>query len=301
MTIGRSSLAWLLLAILGLIWGSSYILIKRGLEVFEPEEVATLRMLITLCCLLPFALYHVRRVEGREWKYLLIVGILGMGLPAYLFSLAQTKLSSADTGILNSLTPLFTLLIAVLFFGFRTGAMRVVGILCGLAGALLLVLGAGKAAGGGDPFYGALVAFSTLCYAYSTNIMKYRLHRLNAIQIPSLAIMLAGPFFLFLLPGSDIAPLLANDERAWSALGYISILAIGGTAVSVVLFTHLLRLSSPVFAASVTYIMPVIALGWGWLDGEQIGLPQYIGLSFILGGVYLANRRAIQAPAVEAS
>lgn len=282
---------WVLLIVLSLIWGSSFILIKRGLDVYTPGQVAALRIVIAGTLLLPFTFVQLRHTPRQLLGYAALVGILGNGIPAYLFSLAETQLNSSTAGTLNALQPLFTLLIGAVVFHVSLTRVKVVGVVIGLVGAVMLALRNG---GSGEPtqnlLYGLLIMVATIMYAISTNIIRYKLHSLKAIQLTSLSLpMVALPYLLYLLT-TDFTERFVSVPGAFSSLGYIAVLASLGTTFSVILFNRLIQQSGPLFASSVTYIIPVVALGWGIVDGEPLGPLHIVGMGAILAGVYLVNR-----------
>lgn len=282
---------WVLLIVLSLIWGSSFILIKRGLDVYTPGQVAALRIVIAGTLLLPFTFVQLRHTRRELLGYAALVGILGNGIPAYLFSLAETQLNSSTAGTLNALQPLFTLLIGAVVFHVSLTRVKVAGVVIGLVGAVMLALRNG---GSGEPtqnlLYGLLIMVATIMYAISTNIIRYKLHSLRAIQLTSLSLpMVALPYLLYLFT-TDFTERFVSVPGAFSSLGYIAILASLGTTFSVILFNRLIQQSGPLFASSVTYIIPVVALGWGIMDGEPLGPLHIVGMGAILAGVYLVNR-----------
>ncbi len=288
-----SPAAWAILIVLSLIWGSSYVLIKRGLEAYEPEMVAGLRVLVTFLCLLPFGLYSLKAVRRKHIFPLALVGLIGTSLPAFLFSLAQTMISSSVAGILNSMTPLFTLVVAAFLFRVRFGLRSVAGILVGLLGAVLIIGARAGVAADGNALYGLFVVLATIAYAFSTTFIKYRLADLKPVQTMSLAMMFAAPPYIIylLVQAGDFWTITTTSPAGMSSLTAILILGSFGTAFAIVLFARLIQMCSPLFAVSVTYTMPVVSLMWGVWDGESISIWQVVGLCTILGGVYLVNQR----------
>ncbi len=291
MRLSKEAKSFGLLLALGLVWGSSYILIKRGLEVFSPGQVATLRLSITALFFLPVLVKDFRQMPWSHWKPLLAVGIIGNLAPFFLFALAQTHLSSSLTGIISSLTPLFTMVLGLLFFSVRIPASRGIGILLGLAGAIWLAMSGGSPIddAGNQILYASLVMLATICYAISANLAKTYLQNISSLQISTLSFIFILPFSLLWLYISGAPGLLAQPE-SWSALGYISLLAFLGTVLASLLFYRLVQLSDALFASSVSYIIPFVALGWGFLDGEHIGWEHFIGMGLILTGLYLGRR-----------
>jgi len=285
---------WILLGILSLIWGSSFILIKRGLLAFSPVQVGTLRLVIAGLCVLPIALRAFKTVTRDQWKYLLICAAIGNAIPAILYPTAQTHLNSATAGVLTSLTPLFTLVVGILLFHKPFERLKLLGVLVGLGGAVFLILSDKNEEGGFDLWqnlqYGLLCVLASIGYGTSTNIMKYYLSALKPIDLSALLLVFACiPYFLY-FPFSGVLEVVAVHESAMLSLGAIFLLAALGTALALILFNKMLQLTSPVFASSVTYLMPIVALGFGLLDGEGISFLNLLATAIILSAVYMVNR-----------
>lgn len=284
---------YMVLFILMLIWGSSFILMKKGLVSFSNFQVGALRISISYLVLLPFALMRIGKVwkeHRNKLKYFFIAGFLGNGIPAFLFATAQTRIDSFMAGILNSLTPLFTLLVGISFFGAKTKWSNILGVVLGLAGAIgLLAAGSGKSFSLNSA-YALLAVTATLLYAFNMNIIKRYLTGFDAITITSIAFFCFGLPFVIYLFTTDFTSRLADMPGAWVSLGYIGVLAFFGTVVAVVIHNWLLRQTTALFAASVTYLMPIVAVFWGIADGEKFYPVFVLWISVILGGVYLANR-----------
>lgn len=288
----RPFLPVILLIILALIWGSSFILIKRGLEMYSPVQVGTLRMVIAFLCLLPLTIKHIRSVPPRYWLTITIVGFTGNGLPSLLFAMAQTKLSSSVAGVLNSLTPLFTLVLGILFFRSSFTASKVIGIILGLIGAVGLILLRDNGTFEPDFLYGLFILLASICYATSVNLTKTYLNKLSVMQISGMALAVIGPLYgYYLLMHTDFLTRVTASQENMMGFFYIVILAVFGTAISLILFYKLVQLTNALYASSVTYLIPIIALVWGLIDGEPFGFIHMAGMSTILLGVYLANRK----------
>ena len=287
----------MLLFILASIWGTSFILMKKGLAVFAPLELGAARVSIAALLLLPFALRHVRRVPPDRFKYLILAGLVGTFFPAFLFAYAETRLASGLAGVLNGLTAVFTLVVGALLFGQRLTRLRVLGIGLGLAGTVVLMLlggsGAGPAtpAGAGNAWYGLYIVLATVGYGLSVNLIKAHLHGPSPLAVTSLLLFFIGPLALIYLFGfSGFTHKLATVPGAWPALGYIALLATMSTAVAMVLFNRLIQQSTTLFASSNTYLIPIVALGWGLLDGELINGWHVLGMVIILGSVFIIHR-----------
>lgn len=287
------SLVWPLLLVLALIWGSSFILMKRGLysdgvPMLTPWQLATVRLSVAWLALSPFLLRHYAFLRSHFWA-LLGAGMLGNGIPAFLFATAQSRIDSSLSGMLNSLTPLMTLVAGVLLFGTRVRGIHVVGILLGLVGAAGLIL----VARDGRPleinFFALLPILGTVCYGLSGNIVKRHLYSLPPIATAALALTFVGPVSLLLAAGSGLNDTLTAVPGAGKALGYVVLLAVMSSALALVLWNILLQRTSALRASSVTYLMPVVAIGWGLLDGEIIGLRELGMITLVLSGVYIVS------------
>jgi len=281
---------WLILIALSLIWGSSFILMKRGLEAFSFTQVAALRIFIAFIFIIPFTLKAVFKIPKKYWLYLIMAAFLGNGIPPFLFTKAQTHLNSSMAGILNALTPLFTFILGIAFFHTKTRWYQFLGVALGLAGAVGLLISSGD-----NNFenisYGIYIVIATLCYAMGTNIVKRYLQEVNALHMAGFIFLVTGvPIGIYLF-FSEVFIVLKTNDKAIESLSYIAILAVFGSALSLVLWNVLIQKTTAVFAASVTYIMPVIAILWGVADGEKF-LPVFmLMILIILIGIYLTNKK----------
>lgn len=282
---------YFLIAVLAVIWGSSFILMKRGLLVYTPFQIGALRIFVSAIALLPFIIRHFPKVEKRNWRFLLATGMFGNGIPSVLFPLAETRISSGVAGMINSLTPFFTLLVGMIWVGMRASRMRIIGLLIGLGGAILLVLGNGDPTSlAGDNSYAMLIVLATICYAISVNILRYKITNLDPIRTTGFALFFVGiPMGLFLFSG-DFVDRTLHEDGAWFSFSCIVILGLLSTALSTVLFNKLIKIAGALSASSVTYLIPIVATLWGIADGETVGVFHIFGLSAIMGGVYLVNR-----------
>jgi drug/metabolite transporter (DMT)-like permease len=286
--------AWFILVGLALTWGSSFILIKRGLEYFSSAEVGALRISITFIVLSPVALLRIRKIARRDWKYFLLVGVIGSGFPAFLFAKAQTGIDSSLAGILNSLTPLFTMILGLSFFSLKTKWFNIAGVLIGLAGAIGLL-----SISGGRNFefniqYAVYIIVATICYAMNVNVVKYWLKDTDALTITAFSFFTIGlPILIYLLFFTGFLHKISNDPEALKGLGYVSILSVVGTALALIAFNKLVKMTSPVFAASVTYLIPIIAVGWGAIDAEKMQPRSFLWMAVILLGIFLVNKKRL--------
>ncbi len=281
-----------LLLVLSLIWGTSFILIKQGLKVFPPDVVGALRVSAACIILLPLSLPRLRELKKGDHFNIAMSGLMGIFIPAFLFATAQTKLESSLAGILNTLSPVWTMIMGALFFQQRFRGYAVLGILISFAGTVLLALSRSGGTITGFNAYALLIVGACACYGANLNWIKFRIVGVGAVTLTSVSLLLVGPLgILYLLFFTDFISILATQPGAWRAFGFIALLAFMSTAVAGLLFNKLVQISTPLFASSVTYIMPIVAVSWGLLDGEQLTSGHFIAMAAIIGGVYLANRK----------
>ncbi len=282
----KGSLAWLLLLALGFTWGSSFMLMKQGLLLFSSVQIACLRIFLSWLVLFPYVLYNFKRIPWNRWWMFLIAGMLGNGIPSFMFPIAQTHLDSSLVGMLNSIMPLLTLLFGGLFFGMIINSKKVIGIVLGIIGVILLL--AHKMNNSSDLSYASFVLIASTCYAINTNFLKKKMGDIDAVMLTAVSFTFIGPPAGIQLLSTDFISKM-HTSQAWAAFGLISILAVFGTALAVIVFNYLVKVKSALFAASVTYIVPVFAILWGIVFQENIVPLQYVGMAVVLGGVYLVN------------
>ncbi len=284
--------ALILLTLLALIWGTSFILMKRGLEVFSPWELGSIRIAVAALFLLPIALAKLHGLKPKHYGKLLLSGLMGIFLPAFLFAIAQTRLSSSVTGILNSFTPVCTLLVGVWFFHQPFRQRSIFGILIGLAGTVLLITANANGGIAGVNYFGIFVIIACVLYATNLNFIKYKIADLNALTITSVSLALIGlPAMIHLLRFTPFLEKMQNHPGAWTAFGYLALLGFMSTSLATILFNKLVKISSPLYTSSVTYLTPIVAVVWGLFDGEQLFVGHIAGMAAIFFGVYLANRK----------
>jgi drug/metabolite transporter (DMT)-like permease len=280
---------------LALIWGSSFILMKRGLEVFTYTQVGTLRVSIAAIFMSIIGIRHFKHFRKKDLVSLAIVGFLGNAIPYVLFPLAVNHLDSGVVGIINSLVPLFTVLIGGWFFGQKASNTQWQGVAVGLIGAAVLILPFNAVLRGGfaiegELAYGLFGVAATMMYGTSVNTLKTNLPHLKALTITTLSLATAAPFTIgySLLSGSLNR---LSQPGAWEALGYITILGILGSGIAVIIFNRLIQITTALFSSSVTYAIPIVAILWGIWDGEQILWNHLLGLGIIVTGIYLVNKK----------
>lgn len=281
---------WAYLTILALIWGSSFILIKKGLIGLTAIQVGSLRIIFASLFLMVIGFKSLSKIPKEKWKYLALTAICGTFLPAFLFAISQTELDSGVTAILNSLTPLNTLIIGAIAFKVGFQKRQLFGVFIGLAGSLLLVLNGAMNHPEQNYYYAILIIIASICYAINVNLIKHYLSDLSPLSITT------GNFAVLFLPA--LAILLSSGftetmaiEKTQTSVLFILILGVLGTGIANIIFFKLIQIASPVFASSVTYLIPLIAFSWGLLDNESLTIVQYLGAFIILIGVYLSARK----------
>ena len=262
---------------------------KRGLEEYTDMQVAALRLFIAFISLTPFLYPALKKLKKKYIIPLLITGLIGNGIPAFLFTKAQTTLESSFVGILNSLTPIFTLFLGIYFFKIKPSILNIIGVLLGFLGAILLYFSEISNLHTINISV-LLVVIACLFYGTSVNVIRKYLGEMNPIDISAIAFLYVGPFAGYYVFSTDFVE-IASTENGLYSLGYITILAVLGTSFSVILFNKLIKDTSAIFAASVTYLIPIVAILWGILENEPIKYEYYVGICIILCGVYLVNKK----------
>jgi drug/metabolite transporter (DMT)-like permease len=283
-------LKWIYLMLLSLIWGSSFILIKKGLIGLTAMQLGSLRIIFASLFLLAIGFRHIPKIPIHKWKYIVLTSMLGTFIPAYLFAIAEIEIDSSITAILNALTPLNTLVLGAVVFGIGFQKRQLWGVFIGLLGSLFLVLNGAINNPGHNYYYAFLVIIATICYALNVNLIKKYLSDLSPLSITT------GNFFVLLFPALFILFLSGffqtfPSKMAQDSILYILILGVLGTGIANILFFKLIQMSSPVFATSVTYLIPIVAFFWGVLDHESLSLIQLLGGLIILLGVYLSSKK----------
>lgn len=285
---GRKIWHWIVLAILSLIWGTSYIFMKKGLESFTSVQIGSMRIIITFLCLLPIALRNLHKLNKNTIRSILIIGFLGSGIPAYLFPVAQTRISSSLASMLNSISPVFTLMVGVFFYKRQVIRSQIIGIFLGLVGAIGLLYSGSFSFN----YYGLFVILATLLYGINANEVSI-VQGINGLQITSLAFLVISPMAIGFLSFSDFSHVTSTDHWLRN-LGCIILLAVLGSALAQALFYLLIRDTSPVFASMVTYFIPVVSTIWGVADNEIFTPSMLVSVAVILTGVYIINRAGLR-------
>ena len=278
---------------LAIVWGSSFILIKKGLVGLTPLQLGSLRTVLSSLFIFVIGYKSLKTVLNSQWKWIILSGFIGTFFPAFLFAFAETEVDSGVVSILNALVPLNAILIGLAVFKITSTKLQIFGVILGFIGASMLIFNSMELNPDQNYLYAGFVVLSTVMYGFNVNLIKHYLQDVKPIAIATgnfVAIFI--PAFLVLV-ASDFFTLQTFDQQSiYSSIGYVAILSVLGTVMAKIIFNNLIQISSPVFASSVTYLMPMVALLWGLLDGERFGLDQGFASLLIICGVYLANKKA---------
>lgn len=281
---------WVLFVVLAFIWGSSFILMKIGKEHLNGYQIGGLRIFSAGLVFLPFAVFHLRKIEKKKLPLVVLSGLLGNFFPAFLFAIAiEKKIDSALAGILNSLTPFFVILIAILFFKVKMGRTKILGVLIGFVGLLILSLSKGGI-GTDNMGYALLILLATLLYGLNVNLVSFYLKGINPVQMATVSLAFISIPAALILWYQDVYSIALYDAAAGWSIAAAALLGIVGSAIATVLFYVLIKRAGGLFATMVTYAIPIVAIFWGFLAHENITIMQLGGLAIILGGVYLTNK-----------
>jgi drug/metabolite transporter (DMT)-like permease len=278
-----------LLIFISCVWGFSFFFIKKGLDSFTPMQVGALRIFLSFVIMLPAWLFVKEKIPRSMILPALWMALLGSGIPPFLFAIAESRISSAIAGVLNSLTPLFVLLTGAAFFGVASGRQQILGVSIGLLGAIAITIFRADGSFELNFGYAFLVVLATLCYGMNANILRKYGHRLSSLTLTTLVFTLIGPPAGFYLLMTDTFTRLTTSPKGWESFGYLLLLSWVGTALALILFTILLKRTSALFATMTTYLIPVVAVLVGLADGERIGVIHVTGLMLILAGVYVTS------------
>ena len=288
----QNVLAWFLLILLALIWGSSPIMIKKALVQLGPFEIGALRLSLASLVLMPFLLKSLNEIKKKDYFILFISGIVGNVIPYFLYPIAQTQIDSATSGVLTSLTPFFALIIGVIFYKLKATKNNIIGLCIGFLGTSILILFSNSSEGFSADLYGLFVVAATLLYGINLNLVKYHLKHLKPITITAFSIVSILPITLYILFAHTEFPShlkLVNEYLL--EFGYVFVLGVLGTSIATLIFYNLIKIKDTVFASMVTYLMPIVAIGFGVLDGEKINLIQLFGMLLVLLGVFINSKK----------
>lgn len=283
---------WAYLVVLAIIWGSSFILIKKALLGLSAIQLGALRTVITAMFLILVGFKHIKSIKNSNWKWIAISGFLGSFFPAFLFAIAETEIDSAIVSVLNSLTPLNTMLIGAAVFKITSTRRQLFGVIVGFFGTSMLIFEGAQLNPGQNYLFAGFVVLAAVMYAFNVNIIKKHLQNVKPLAIATgNYVVIAIPAILVLIGADFFTEFTFSHPNFCMSMVYVSVLALFGTAMAKVLFNTLVQISTPVFASSVTFVIPIVALIWGMLDGEGFSVLQGLASAIILLGVYLAQRR----------
>jgi len=291
--------AVIILAVLSIIWGSSFILIKKGLLAFSPVQVGSLRIFISGLAFLPYVMFKYKLIRFRLLLVIILFALLEVGIPPYLYSIAQTSVDSSTAGILNSLVPLFTLITGVLFYKSRFSFNKIAGVLIGLIGAVLLTFTRSATSSGLNVsfdftnLYGLLIVLATILYGFGGNILKTYLQDVSGLFISAVSFVSMSVPAGIILFSTNILSVDFGNPQVVQSFSAIMILSLIGSALAIYLFSLLAQKSNALFASFVTYLIPFVALLWGFVDGEVLNVIQFLCLFLILFGIYFSHRNQI--------
>lgn len=285
---------WILLILLTIIWGSSFILIKKSLEHFTPYQVGGLRVLISGILLAPIAISNRNKFPQKKLKWIVIAALSGNFIPMFLFPIAETKVSSSIAGIINSTMPIFVIIVGMLFWKTKTTARQLIGILISFVGVTILMT-SGKEKAETHTFYIILLLLAAFLYAVSVTTVGSKLTQIPAKLLSSFVF-----FYVLSLPSlltlyfSDFFQDFDYSTEKFTGLGYVTMLSVFGTGLAMMLHYRLMNVSNPLFASTVTLLMPIVAVIWGVIDGENFTMIQALGGVIILGGLIFLRKKKIK-------
>lgn len=286
--------SYFFLGILSIIWGSSFILMKKGMLAYSAPQVASLRIFIAGLVFIPFVIKHFREIPWNNYKYVLIFAFLEIGFPPYLYTFAQQHIDSSSAGILNSMVPIFTLATGVVIFRLRYNLLTTLGVFVGLLGALIITymksIGASGSQFDMSNSWGLLILIATFFYAIAGNVLKEHLNEVPGAMVTGLSfVSMAIPAGIYLFADGFVGVTFSGGEHVIQSLLSVTILSVFGSALAILMFSKLIQVSNALFASFVTYLIPFVSLLWGWLDNENISLVHFSSLAIIFLGIFLAS------------
>lgn len=282
---------WFYLAILSLIWGSSFILIKKGLVGLNSVQLASLRMIFAASVIYIYSYNSIKKIPKKSWKWIVITAYLGTFFPVYLISYGQTEIESGLASIITTVTPINTLIIGIIFFSLTFSIKQLLGLFIGLVGAVLLLYEASETNLNSNIYFSFFIYLTTVGYAASVNLIKKYLTNIPPEAVTAGIFLSISPPAIIVLYFSDFTDLNFQDPLILKSIFFVLVLGVFGSAFAQTLFNKFVKISSPIFASAVTYTMPVVAIFWALIDGEILSIMQFFATAIILIGVYLVNKR----------
>lgn len=282
---------WFYLAILSLIWGSSFILIKKGLVGLNSVQLASLRMIFAASVIYIYSYNSIKKIPKKSWKWIVITAYLGTFFPVYLISYGQTEIESGLASIITTVTPINTLIIGIIFFSLTFSIKQLLGLFIGLVGAVLLLYEASETNLSSNIYFSFFIYLTTVGYAASVNLIKKYLTNIPPEAVTAGIFLSISPPAIIVLYFSDFIDLNFQDPLILKSIFFVLVLGVFGSAIAQTLFNKFVKIASPIFASAVTYTMPVVAIFWALIDGEILSIMQFFATAIILIGVYLVNKR----------
>ena len=282
---------WFYLAILSLIWGSSFILIKKGLVGLNSVQLASLRMIFAASVIYVYSYNSIKKIPKKSWKWIVITAYLGTFFPVYLISYGQTEIESGLASIITTVTPINTLIIGIIFFSLTFSIKQLLGLFIGLVGAVLLLYEASETNLNSNIYFSFFIYLTTVGYAASVNLIKKYLTNIPPEAVTAGIFLSISPPAIIVLYFSDFTDLNFQDPLILKSIFFVLVLGVFGSAIAQTLFNKFVKISSPIFASAVTYTMPVVAIFWALIDGEILSIMQFFATAIILIGVFLVNKR----------
>ncbi len=287
---------WIILTVLALTWGSSFILIKKSLEAFTPYQIGAIRVIVSGLLFMGIGFRAMKKMNRRTFWWMVLAGTIGNFVPMFLFPLAQTHVSISMAGILDSLVPVFVLVLGFIFFKIRSKAIQWAGALIGFIGAGTLLYFSASSSGDSEPAYAMLIVLATACYAGAALIINHKLRHVHAMELSAsvFTVWMFPSLIIFLFSG--IFHDFQNTPLQWESTGYLAILSIIGTALAMLLYFRLIQTTSAVFASMVTYLLPLVAVFWGLMAGESLTVWYAFGGTLIILGISLVREKNAPQP-----
>ena len=289
--VSENNKRWLYLAVLSIIWGSSFILIKKGLVGLNPFQLASLRMIFAAIAIGIYSFNSLKKIPKKSWKWIIITAYFGTFFPVYLISYGQTEIESGLASIITTVTPINTLIIGIIFFSLSFSTKQIFGLFIGLLGSILLLYEAKENNSDTNIFYSFFVFMTTVGYAASVNLIKKYLTEIPPDVVTAGIFLSISPPALMVLIFSDFSSLDFYDTKVINSILFVFILGVISSATAQTLFNKFVKIASPLFASAVTYTMPIVAIFWALLDGEVLTIMQYFAAAIILIGVYMVNKK----------
>ena len=286
-----NSKRWFYLAILSLIWGSSFILIKKGLIGLTSLQVASLRIIFAATVIFLYSYNSLKKIPKESWKWILITAYTGTFFPVYLISYGQTEIESGLASIITTITPINTLIVGIIFFGLAFTSKQLLGLFIGLVGATILIYEASEAKLNINIYYSFFIYMTTVGYAASVNLIKNYLTDISPEAVTAGIFISISPPAIIVLFLSDFSSLNFHDSNVINSIIFVFVLGVFSSAIAQTLFNKFVKIASPLFASAVTYTMPIVAIFWAILDGETLTLMQFFATAIILAGVYMVNKK----------